>query len=204
MKTCTNCREIKSVSNFSKDVNREDNLDPWCKKCKSDYKVKYYRTKEGLATQIFVHQRAKSKKREHPLPSYSKVELKNWLFNHKMFSELFSEWRDNNFDKNFTPSVDRLNDYLPYSINNIQLVRWKDNADRFHRDEKLGINRKKLIPVIAVSVNTGKVIEFYSIAQAQRETNIQSTNIVNICKRRRKGYISSGGYYWYYKHDYIA
>lgn len=201
-KICTKCKELKSIVDFSKDKNRKDGVDLWCKQCKNNYKNRYHHTKEGLATQLFVHQRSKSKKRGHTPPDYSKEELKNWLFNHKDFKKLFTEWENSNFNVSLTPSIDRINDYLPYSLDNIQLVKWKENNNRFHIDEKLGINRKKLIPVIAVSIDTGKITEFYSIAQAQRETNVLSTNIVDICKRKHKNYISSGGYYWYYKYKY--
>lgn len=201
-KKCTKCKEVKSVDDFSKDINKKDGLDIWCKKCKSDHKKEHHRTKEGLATQIFVHQRAKSKKRGHPLPSYSKEELKDWLFNHEDFPRLFSEWINSKFNKSHVPSIDRINDYLPYSFNNIKLTKWKNNEDRFHSDEKLGINRKRLISVVGIHKETGMIRTFYSIAQANRETGVTSSTIVNICKGRRNHNRLFNPYIWYYEEEY--
>ncbi|MBC7088731.1 MAG: hypothetical protein H5T96_09755 [Tissierellales bacterium] len=204
MKVCTNCKEEKDVNGFSKDKNREDGRDPWCKKCKSEYKTSHYHTKEGLATQIFVHQKAKSKKRGHDLPSYTKCELKEWLFNHEDFPRLFSEWENNNFDKNHTPSIDRLDDYLPYSFNNIKLVKWKVNNDKGSKDIVSGKNRKYLKPVVSINKETGKINKFYSIAQAYRETGISKCTIIDNCKGKRNTNRTFNPYIWYYEKDYNA
>lgn len=200
-KTCTSCKIEKEIQSFSRDKNRSDGYDLWCKSCKNDYKKSYHHTKEGLATQLFVHQRSKSKKRCHPLPDYSKKELKEWLFNHIDFERLFSQWVNSGFDIEFTPSIDRLNDYLPYSFDNIRLCTWKENNEKFSIDEKKGINTKKTIAVVAINIKTEEILEFYSIAEASRRMKINSSIIVNCCKKKI-GYKSASDYKWYYKDEY--
>ena len=41
MKQCTNCKEIKNYTDFSKDISKKDGLYPRCKSCKVIYQKKY-------------------------------------------------------------------------------------------------------------------------------------------------------------------
>ena len=50
-------------------------------------------------------------------------------------------------------------------------------------------------PVIAISKESGLIMEYPSVREASRQTGISNGNIVNCCKGKRK---SCGGYYWMY------
>lgn len=41
VKTCTNCMQSLPLSSFSKDSNRKDGLNPWCRNCVSTYMKEY-------------------------------------------------------------------------------------------------------------------------------------------------------------------
>lgn len=43
MKKCSGCKKLKSIENFSKDRNRKDGFQQWCKQCHKNY----YNTPKG-------------------------------------------------------------------------------------------------------------------------------------------------------------
>ncbi len=157
----------------------------------------YRKTKAGLTSAIYGQQRSKSKKRNHLLPSYDLIQFRNWIYSQSNFETLYNNWMGNGYKRNLRPSVDRIKDDLPYSINNIQLMTWKDNNDKGHNDMKSGklLNGHKAIK--GIHIETGKIIKFVSIRQASRKLNINHSNIIKCCNNY--GYFKSiGGYKWEY------
>ena len=57
-------------------------------------------------------------------------------------------------------------------------------------------NSKLSKPVIAIDVRTGLILEFASAHEAERETGISNSNIIQCCKGKMN---SCGGFYWMYK-----
>jgi len=199
-KRCCNCGETKPLGEFYKDKNMKDGVGYRCKKCTSKYMRNYCHSKRGLITQIYGSQIQTSKNRNHPLPEYTNHQLKEWLNSQPLFHKLFDEWIKSGFNQNLTPSCDRLNDYLPYSFDNIRLTTWSKNRSKGHRDRRNGLNNKNSKAVIGVHEDTKEVIEFYSMRSAERETGIPASNICACCLS--KGYHkSAGGYKWKHKED---
>lgn len=162
-------------------------------------KLKYYRSKKGFLTHLYSDQKVRSKRRGHSLPSYTKEELKEWLYKNN-FNTLYKQWVESGFDKYTKPSVDRLDNNKGYTLNNIRLVTWKQNDDQGNKDIRKGILIHKVNPqlsVIATCKKTNKTIEFSSIINAERETGISNSNISKCCRGIRN---SAGGYTWKYKH----
>ncbi len=94
-----------------------------------NYHKRYYRTKNGLATDLFSSQRSHSKARNHTMPNYTKEEFKDWLFNHERFEELYQNWVNSDYDKWLRPSPDRIRDLEPYSFDNLELKTWAENNE---------------------------------------------------------------------------
>ena len=61
-KRCSHCKEIKSVSKFSKNKNRKDGLTYWCKKCISERDKRYYQKHRTKCLEL-----AKKYNQEHPV-----------------------------------------------------------------------------------------------------------------------------------------
>ena len=61
------------------------------------------------------------------MPEYSKEEFRKWLYSQPLFFELYNNWVNNEYDKNLTPSVDRINSSISYKMSNIQLMTWHEN-----------------------------------------------------------------------------
>ena len=165
------------------------------KKSKNLENVKRYnKTKKGLLSVIFNSQKHNSKKRNMELPKYTKEELKEWLFSQKNFEELYNNWENNDYISIYKPSIDRLNNYKPYSLDNIQLVTWEYNRKKSHEDVKNGINNKQATKIIQLSKDYEVIKVFNSINIASREL-LKSTH-KNISKVLDKYDRTAYGFVW--------
>jgi hypothetical protein len=197
-KRCNTCGDIKSLKDFYRDKSCLDGFEYRCKKCASIKDAKYSKTKIGLITRMYNDQKACSKRREYPVPTYSKNELKEWLFSQKLFHELFDNWKKGGYEKNLTPSCDRKDDYKSYTFDNIQLMTWGENEDKGNKDRKNGINNKKSKAVLQFDINGGFIKEYYSIAEAGRRIGTVGSNIIFACQGK---YSQAGGFIWKYKNN---
>ena len=197
MKICKNCLKEKDKSLFNNHSIMTDGKSSICRKCSKEKSLNFYRSKEGLILKIYSNQKASSKKRGHHMPLYSKLELQKFIFSHTNFENLYNNWVDSNYNKDYAPSIDRLNDYLPYSFDNIQLISWKQNNSKHHSDRKNNINTKINKKVYQYSKDLKLINIFNSTMEAQRITSISNTEIGKCC-RNLKNYNTAGGFIWKY------
>ncbi len=120
LKSCNTCKDLKPLSEFYKSKANKYGIDNSCKSCKKSYALNYGRTEIGVIIGIYSRQKINSRKRNHPLPSYSKSELKEWMYN-EGFKLLYDNWLASDFSKWLKPSCDRLDDYKGYSFDNMRL-----------------------------------------------------------------------------------
>lgn len=165
----------------------------WSKERQAEYNKEYGKTKEWLLAKKYSAQRWASKKRWHPMPTYTKQELIDWCFSQKDFHILFDNRKRLDFQKMYTPSVDRKDDYIWYTIDNIQLMTWQDNITKSHNDRFNGINNKRNVAVAQYTIEWILIWEYYSASKAHRETEVSITNILRVCNWIRK---TAGGYIW--------
>lgn len=130
MKSCTKCHIPKPDDEFYKDSRTKDKLSFACKVCIDACKTRYNHTVDGLITSIYSRQKAHSKRRGHPLPTYTKQKLKAWILNNKEFETLFDDWKNSGFNKDLRPSIDRLKDQIGYGFDNIRLTTWEQNYQK--------------------------------------------------------------------------
>jgi len=196
-KVCSKCGELKSLDDFYKRKDRKVGVISECIICSKERCKKYHRTKDGLVTKIYYSQICNSKQKGNRSPTYSKQELKEWLFSQKIFHELYDKWKDSGYDKMLVPSCDRTDDYQGYSLDRLQLMTWGNNINKSYEDKKNGVNNKNSIAVISIHKITNKETEYYSMHQAERQTGIFQSNISKCCANKKK-HNSAGGYYWKY------
>lgn len=179
------------------------------KECSKDfYKIKeklrikkYYRSKKGLLARIFNSQGFNSKCRNHDLPSYTKQELENWLFDQKLFHKFYDNWVRSDYKKDLRPSIDRKDDNLPYFIDNIQLMTWGENNKKSHKDMRSGkliVTSNPQKPVIQYDKQGNFINEYLSVNQAGRETKISTSRISLVCNKK-KWHKTAGGFKWNFK-----
>lgn len=171
-----------------------------CKSCKNTRTRAFRKTKKGVIGQIYSKQLQTSRKRGHPAPTYTLDELREWCMSQETFHLLFDNWKILNYQSNYKPSIDRKDDYLGYSISNIQVMTWKENADKYHKDSCTGINTKANKAVLQYTKDGELVSEYFSSAEAGRVTGIPSPNITSVCKKYKHNK-SAGGFIWRFKDE---
>ena len=209
-KFCSKCKQIKSLSEFSKNKLAKDGLCIWCKKCVSDYKKQYridhkeeIKRKKSEYYNInkkLINQQTKNRQMMFPwketLSSIKqRCENKN---NHKYIDyggrgikcvitaeELKILWfRDRAYEMEI-PSIDRINNDGDYTFDNCQYLEHRENS---------GKNKRK--PILQYSLNNILIKEWNSNISASKELNISAGHISQVCSGKRH---TAGGYIWRYK-----
>ncbi len=182
MKTCSDCNKELPLSFFVPKASCKDGYEPRCRQCRS---IKYNKsTPELLCKKLYNSQRTNSIKRGHPAPTYSLDELTTWALNQQSFMLMFHAWRDAGYPKNLAPSIDRIDDNLPYVIENLQLLTWDENrakAGKSRIKNTLLVNQR---PVVAYQKDGSLYKEYASMAEAMREFGgkaTQSWGISSVC-----------------------
>jgi hypothetical protein len=205
MKTCKTCKNTKSLNEFTKAKYGKMGVEAICKECV----IKRNRTKYGVIQKIRHYQTASSKKRKHPAPSYTVDELYQWVCKQPTWVAIYTSWVNSNYSSKLKPSIDRINDYKPYTLYNIQLTTWEANNHRYHQDHIAGINNKQDTAVDMLNLNGQFIRRFHSISAASRHLKMKNVSeILAVCTgkprksknrdgTRRLCYLkTSGGYKW--------
>jgi hypothetical protein len=213
-KICTKCNTSKKLSEF-RYIKTTQKYRSNCIECEKEYAKNYKanndlkikqsakktrekirKTKIGLIKRIYDSQRTSSKKRKHNLPTYSQQWLIDFIMSNKNFNTMYNNWVESNYDRNLIPSIDRIDDYKGYTEDNIRLVVFKDNRNRYYSDAKNGINNKQNKSIIQLTKDGKKVNIFHSISEAYRITGIDRGDISKVALNKKK---SAGGFIWRYK-----
>ncbi len=200
-KKCSICKETKPLTDFYKEPRFKDGVRKECKACKNKMMKDVARTKKGLIARIYANQKRNSKKRGHSLPTYTKQDLREWLMSQPKFHVLYDNWKRLDFHINYVPSVDRKNNNIGYTMANIQLMTWKENKAKGHRDIRSGILTHGVKPqkaVIQLKKDGEFVAKYVSLHEADRQTDINFKNISLCCKGKRK---TAGGFIWEFYQD---
>jgi len=184
MKRCRNCKESKYDSEF-----REVNV---CKSCRRGLNLDRDRTVLGMIKIMYQSQKTNSKKRGHVPPSYSLDELKSFFTNSKLGTTLYESWVLSEYASELKPSIDRIKSNLPYTLDNIQMMTWKEN------DDKGKVERQRSI---VQSDRQGNVINtFVSMKEASRITGIPTATIHYGCNNlHTKETFSRSKHKWEYE-----
>lgn len=194
-KVCRACECSKPLSSFAMARNCSDGRATICKPCAVIAYKAYRRSPEGCMRIIYQAQKSSSRKRGHPLPTYSADELVVWALQNG-FSKLMADWEASGFSKNLSPSPDRLNDAKGYSLDNLRLVTWEVNRSKAHKDRKNNILITSQNKKVHQLSKTGEYINtFESIEFAARHVKADAANILKVCQGL-KYHHTIGGFRW--------
>ena len=183
MKTCSHCRSDLPLEAFNYQSNGVLGRRAECKDCVK----RYTRSKHGVALGIMANQIESCKARGYTPPLYSFDELEAWLFSQPVFHSIYDAWVVSGYKKGFKPSVDRINDYISYRLDNIQIVNWFDNNQKNYTDRMSGKNNKQSLAVDMLDLDNIFIERFHSVSEAARKVNGIPSNIIGaINKRVRK------------------
>jgi hypothetical protein len=174
--------------------------DKRCKRCLSKKAKRYSHSINGVVSITYSSQKLASKKRNHNPPSYSKTELREWLLSQRKFHRLYRRWVRNNYEKEYKPSCDRLDDTKGYSLDNIRLCTFDQNQRKeweLHRNGESVVNADYRI-TLQFTVDMELICEHKSMNIAARATKVQYANIWKVCNGER---LTAGGFKWRYKDE---
>ena len=190
MKTCNVCGLTKSVDDFTRSSQNTGGYTHRCKSCELAYRRSY----KGKLIGLYKTQRCNSKQRKHPEPNYSFSEFQIWAELHG-YGDLHTAWVNSHYLKGKAPSADRLDDTLPYTLDNLCLTTWEANNDKAHKDFQTGKLFNKHTAIRQLTKSGECVGEFVSQLAASRATGIPQGNIGVVARKtgRRK---TAGGFIW--------
>ncbi len=191
-KKCSGCKKKKCVDKFHVRRQSADGYRPTCKHCRKELD----NSLENKIKSIYIHQKQCSILRGYAAPNYTRKELEDWCMRQKLYHILHKKWKASDYDRWLSPSCDRVDDYKPYTLSNIQLMTWGENMNKNHVDLKNGRNRKLSKAVLQVDIVSGVMVEYYSMSEASRVTHTHRTHILRCCKGTLK---TANGYKWKYK-----
>lgn len=197
-KLCVRCDKSKTISDFYryKKTGRSYKL---CKSCEKEKANAYQKTKEGVAAVIYNSQKQSSIKRGHKLPDYSWQGLLSWMNKQLNFDAIYLNWLNSGYSKDKKPSCDRINDYFPYTLDNIRLCTWAENNEKGSYNLRNGINNKINKAVVQLDMRGNFISRHHSISKASRSIDKPNTNIVKCLKGKIK---HAYGYIWKYEDEF--
>lgn len=139
-KQCSGCKTVKPASEFSKARNQVSNLAPWCRECMRDHR----RVKRDQDPRRFLLQSAKHRAKSTGVPF--DLDLDDIAI--PMFCPVLGIQLQiaEGYQRNASPSLDRIRPELGYVKENVVVVSWKANR----------------IKVDATPEELRKVADFYS------------------------------------------
>lgn len=123
-----------------------------CKSCISDYNKEIRHTPDGLLGIIYNDQKASSRRRNHQPPQYTLAEFREWVHNCvPVFESLFNDWVIRGFNREFTPSFDRIDPRQSYTLNNLRCVAWNENRKKRYSDQVIVVKSDNTSGITGVS-----------------------------------------------------
>lgn len=200
MKTCLRCEQQLPLSLFHSRTHistytgiAATHYTSYCKKCSKVICKERRHSRAGLTDLIYSGQVGSSKQRGHTPPNYTKKELDVWLEAQPTFAHLYAAWVDSGFNRWLKPSADRLDETRPYSLDNLRLVTWQENAEAFKQKKvSAGVGDCKAVNQYLEGALVGT---YHSLHEAARQTGAAPGNILRCC---RGEYATSKGFVWRY------
>jgi hypothetical protein len=189
---CRKCKTYKPLHEFNHShVYRTGKGE--CRIClrqtKGVTKFRYKTDYNNFIKYIYSNLVGGCKYKNFPAPNFTLDDFTIWIKNQN-YDKLYLDWQQHRFDSYYKPSIDRKNSRENYTLNNMQLITWKENADKQSKEQKWKVGK----PVY--QLEDGFVIAKYcSILEASRQTKIDASGIARVCK---KEYAIAGNYGWSY------
>jgi len=145
----------------------------------------YRRTIKGILTNTYQHQKLR-----HEV-EYSLKELHDRYITDKKMIRLHKEWVNSGYNKQMKPSLDRIDCFKHYSLENLNLMTWAENRYK-QRMEFKRIRARKVYQIL-----NNKVVNTYkSVSDVVRKTGVHQGNLSS-CLNGNRNYVS--GYKWSYE-----
>ena len=189
MPKCTLCDQDKLQEDFRKSSAYNGYKD-YCKRCSTSIPVARDKSLEGRLRKIHNSQLARMKRGEVESVDYTSNELVDHFKNNQVYIDVHTYWKTHGFQTMDVPSLDRINDYEPYALYNLEPMTWRDNLARSRADRVSGLNMKANNEVLKINKD-GDIVDVYpSQNQASRENNMDIRTMTSLLSygSERNGY----------------
>lgn len=148
-KECTHCNEVKSFKDYRKDLKGRYGLQSKCSSCMNllqrerrrksgnSNTKNYEKTPNGFLMRLYRNMKSRVEgvqKEKFYLyvgkSLLSKEDFYEWSRNSEEFALLFNNWKDSNYKRTLTPSVDRVDSSKGYTLDNMEWVIFSENCRR--------------------------------------------------------------------------
>jgi len=154
--------------------------------------IEYRHRKNSIVNIIYSNQKKQARERNMAVPTYTKKELRDWLYGQPLFHVLYDNYKRLDFQSKYKPSVDRKSNKLSYTMDNIQLMTWGENRAKDNEEKKI-YKRKAVCQYTKAGIF---VAEYISIKEATSITKIHQISRCCLGERR-----TAGGYTWKFKKE---
>ena len=205
MKTCVNCLEDKGVGEYYGYIKAGDiktTYHAFCKVCDRERNDKIKKSLNGRLTSIYSDQRKSCIKRKMNPPTYTRHEFDQFMYNSTPYRKLHDEWKEQNYPKRLSPSVNRLDDYKTYSLDNIEVITWEEHQRKTQSDRTIrkGKNKKIWRAVVQLDIEDN-LIDVYENIKQTSDFGFNISAVGNCCR----GVVNKHkGFKWSYLSDYMT
>tara|TARA_R110000868_G_scaffold158316_5_gene386331 strand:+ start:1792 stop:2247 length:456 start_codon:yes stop_codon:yes gene_type:complete len=151
MKKCKKCNQLLNLEEFARHKECKDGYGNTCKKCKlilqrkkrkvnnNSYTKKYEKTKNGFLVRLYNNMKNRINGTHNKSHLYANKELIDkktfyeWSLNNNKFHNLFEVWKDSEYKRVLTPSVDRIDSEFGYKLDNMRWVTFSENCKNVKR-----------------------------------------------------------------------
>lgn len=155
---------------------------------------KYRKTPKGVLTNLYHKQIERCLKKGKHLPTYTLKELHARFLNDEKYIKIFENWAANGFQYYDTPSIDRNNPELGYTMDNIQIMSWLENRAKGDQE-----NAQRFTTAIVMMDRDGNELrQFESLKEASEELGI-SQGLISMCCQGKRNH--TRGYVFKYRGD---
>ena len=176
IKECSKCKVRKPQDHFYKGKSK-GSFSGKCKDCtKKDVKnnrlkvgTGYDFSEKGVIRVLYKTQKRNNKLRGFGDMPYSNVDFTTWLYENN-YKSLYDTWVLGGNIKNYKPSVDRLDDFVGYTLDNIRLVTWIENKQHQWKDiiTGEGTSGERCKSVVQCNLQGNVLREFISYQEIRR------------------------------------
>ena len=148
------------------------------------------RTPDFLINNIYERQLCSSSERGHSRPDYDLAWLNSWVKSQPEFQSLFDAWIASECQTLLIPSVDRFNDAIGYTKDNLhKVMTWADNKRRGEVLRGQGVSKhKRYKEVHQFDIQGNYITTFHSAWSAYRAlkgVDSKGTHIIQVCEGKR-------------------
>lgn len=150
---------------------------------------KYRRTPKGVLCVIHRGQRCSSTRRGHAPVAYTLEQLRDRFLNDPLFVSIYDRWVSLGYPSSEKPSLDRIDPAKPYTLDNLQVMTWRENAAK---------GKKEIAwckPLIQMDMDGNELARFDSILEAVAKVGVDRTTLWHVCAGHFK---QAAGFRWRY------